>query len=94
MSGLEVLTAATFVSAEALKLENEIGKLEPGKLADIVVLEGDPLQDLTTLRQPALVVKSGKISFKKPGWGGESGPQVYQPAPPTIEHAHPQDHFC
>lgn len=94
MTTLEILRAATYMSAEALKLEQEIGTLTPGKFADILVVEGDPQADLEVLRQPALVLKSGKVGFKKPGWGGDTGPQVYRSAPPKAEHTHPQDHTC
>jgi hypothetical protein len=43
---LEVIRAATLKGAEALGLDKEIGTVEPGKLADLVVLEENPLQNL------------------------------------------------
>ncbi len=94
MSILEVLRAATLVSAEALKLDDKIGTLVPGKLADLIVIEGDPLTDLESLRQPSLVFKEGKLVARRPGVFGESGLQPAQSAPPLTTHAHPQDHWC
>jgi imidazolonepropionase-like amidohydrolase len=94
MTPLQALRAATRTSAEALRLDDRLGTLESGKLADLVVLDGDPLSDLETLRQPLLVFKEGKLAFKRPGTFGDSGPQPARPAAPVTEHAHPQDHFC
>lgn len=94
MTPLAALTAATRTSAEALRLDDRLGTLESGKLADLVVLEGDPLADLEALRQPLLVFKEGKLVFKRPGALGDNSPRPTQPGTPVTEHAHPQDHFC
>jgi imidazolonepropionase-like amidohydrolase len=93
MSPLQAITAATRTSAEALML-GDLGTLSAGKLADIVVLDGDPLADLEVLRQPLLVYKEGKLAFKRPGALGDHSPLVAQPGTPVTEHTHPQDHFC
>lgn len=93
MTALQALTAATRTSAEALMLP-DLGTLATGKLADLVVLDGDPLADLEVLRQPLLVYKEGQLAFKLPGAFGDSSPRVSQPAVPVTEHSHPQDHFC
>jgi len=50
MSPADVLVATTRTSAELLGLSDELGTLEPGKRADLVVVDGDPLE-LTTLRE-------------------------------------------
>ncbi len=94
MSVLEVLKAATLVSAEALKLDDKLGTLTAGKLADMIVVEGDPLADFEALRSPALVYKEGKLAFKRPGTLGESGPQTPSSFPVAHEHSQPQEHFC
>lgn len=93
MTPLQALTAATRTSAEALMLP-ELGTLASGKLADLVVLDSDPLADLEVTRQPLLVYKEGKLVFKRPGALGDSSPAVSKPAAPVTEHSHPQDHFC
>ncbi|HEX7180913.1 MAG TPA: amidohydrolase family protein, partial [Thermoanaerobaculia bacterium] len=46
---LEVIRSATLYGAQALGMDKEIGSLEPGKLADLVVVEGNPLADLKVL---------------------------------------------
>jgi imidazolonepropionase-like amidohydrolase len=46
---LEVIRSATLYGAEALGMENEIGTIEPGKLADLVIVGENPLADLKVL---------------------------------------------
>jgi imidazolonepropionase-like amidohydrolase len=62
MTPTQALQAATSVAAECLGLEREIGTLEKGKRADLVVVDGDPLRDIRMLQDPArikLVMKDG-----------------------------------
>jgi imidazolonepropionase-like amidohydrolase len=61
MSAFEALRSATAVNARILRLDDELGTLEPGKLADFVVLDGDPLRDTTALRRVRIVVKAGRV---------------------------------
>jgi len=61
MTPRETLRAATINAARIVGAEAELGSLEPGKLADIVVFEGDPLQDLRALTRPRLVMKGGRV---------------------------------
>jgi len=56
---VEVLQAATSESARALGLEAETGRIAPGLSADFLVLEGDPLEDLSFLEDPEWVVSRG-----------------------------------
>jgi imidazolonepropionase-like amidohydrolase len=55
----EALLAVTRNSAELLGLADEVGTLEPGKFADIVSVRGDPLADITALKNVGLVMKGG-----------------------------------
>ncbi|MCD9028678.1 amidohydrolase family protein [Luteimonas sp. BDR2-5] len=59
MTPEDVIAAATRVAARALGQEAEIGTLAPGKLANLVFVAGDPLQDVAHLREVVLTVKRG-----------------------------------
>jgi imidazolonepropionase-like amidohydrolase len=59
MSPAEALRSATLVGARTLGLEKQLGSIEPGKAADFVVLEHDPLKDIRAIRSVNLVVKHG-----------------------------------
>jgi imidazolonepropionase-like amidohydrolase len=68
MSPLQALQAATGWAAECLGRERDFGTVEKGKLADLVVVDGDPLADVTILQNPdriALVLKGGEIAVKR-----------------------------
>jgi imidazolonepropionase-like amidohydrolase len=53
------IAAATRVPAEMLRLDREIGTIEVGKLADLVIVRGDPVTDIRALRNVAFTVKQG-----------------------------------
>jgi Tol biopolymer transport system component/imidazolonepropionase-like amidohydrolase len=88
MSPREALRAATSAAADKLGLSLDLGTLAPGKLADLVVLEGDPLADIHNTTLIRWVVKNGTVyeaeTMKEiwprerelPGffWQGERGP--------------------
>lgn len=57
----EVLRIATLGAATVMKKQNELGTIEPGKLADVVLLDGDPTQDISNVRKINTVIKDGKI---------------------------------
>ena len=68
MSPMQALQAATGWAAECLGLEGEIGTIQPGKLADLVVVDGDPLQDITLLQDLQhlkLVFKEGQLCIDR-----------------------------
>jgi imidazolonepropionase-like amidohydrolase len=70
MSPMQAIQAATGWAAECLGQEAELGTVEPGKLADLVAVAGDPLADISVLRGPkniALVVKDGAIAGNRIG---------------------------
>jgi len=61
MSPLQSIQAATINAADLLGWSDKIGALEPGKWGDIIAVDGDPLQDVTTLEHVKLVMKGGEV---------------------------------
>jgi imidazolonepropionase-like amidohydrolase len=57
----EVLRAATLTAARIMKHDRDLGSITPGKLADLAIVEGDPLKQIGDLRRVELVVKNGVI---------------------------------
>lgn len=55
------IMAATSVAAEACGREEDLGTLEEGKLADIIVVDGNPLEDIGAMKKALFVMKEGKI---------------------------------
>jgi imidazolonepropionase-like amidohydrolase len=56
---LKAINAATGLAAEALGMGNQVGTLTSGKQADIIAVEGNPLEDIRCLRQVCKVFKGG-----------------------------------
>jgi imidazolonepropionase-like amidohydrolase len=61
MAPLEILRAATANAAELLGWQDRIGSLEAGKLADLIAVEGDPLEDIRELTRVKFVMKGGTV---------------------------------
>jgi imidazolonepropionase-like amidohydrolase len=61
MPPAQALLAGTREAARLLGVDRDAGTLEPGKLADIVALRGNPLTDITTTERPVLVMKRGTV---------------------------------
>jgi imidazolonepropionase-like amidohydrolase len=65
MTPMQAIQAATGWAAECVGREAELGTIEKGRLADLIVVNGDPLADIAILREAkniALVVKGGEIA--------------------------------
>ena len=61
MGNHDVLRAATWMGAETMGLEGELGSIEVGKLADLVVLDRDPLRDIRATRTISHVMRGGAL---------------------------------
>jgi imidazolonepropionase-like amidohydrolase len=61
LSPLEVLTSATATGARTMGMERDLGTISPGKLADLLILDADPLLDVDNLSQIYRVMKGGRI---------------------------------
>jgi imidazolonepropionase-like amidohydrolase len=65
MTPLEAVRSATIEGAALMALGEQIGTLEPGKLADLIAVAQDPLADVTALRDVSFVMKGGRV-YKEP----------------------------
>ena len=61
MTPMEALRAGTIQGARYVGLDHELGTVEVGKLADLVILDADPLADIRNTARIAAVVKNGEL---------------------------------
>jgi imidazolonepropionase-like amidohydrolase len=61
MPAYEAIKSATVAASELLRISKDYGTLEKGKIADIVAVKGNPLEDIKHLQQVSFVMKDGKI---------------------------------
>ena len=61
MTPMQAIKSATTVAAKHMDLEDEVGAIRVGLLADVVGVQGDPLQDLKRLRAVSVVIKEGRL---------------------------------
>jgi imidazolonepropionase-like amidohydrolase len=61
MTPMQAIRSATVVAAELLDMKGKIGEISPGAFADLIAVEGDPLQHIELLQQVKFVMKEGKV---------------------------------
>lgn len=64
MSAMDAIKSATMGAASLLNIDQELGSIESGKLADIIAVDGNPLEDITSMNKVSFVMKNGKV-FKQ-----------------------------
>jgi pimeloyl-ACP methyl ester carboxylesterase len=57
----DVLTLATLGAARLMGMDDELGSIEPGKLADLILVDGDPTHDISDIRRVVTVIKDGRV---------------------------------
>jgi imidazolonepropionase-like amidohydrolase len=72
MSPMRAIAAATRVNAQIIGRGRELGSIEPGKIADVIVVNGNPLFDITALSHVEVVVKDGVVYKGGPALDGSS----------------------
>jgi len=65
LSNFEALQAATVSSAELLKLDQQTGRIEPGYEADLILVPGNPLENIMALQDVLLVMSNGQVALKR-----------------------------
>lgn len=60
LSNFEVIQAATINAAQTLKIDHQVGSVEIGKIADLIITTHNPLKDIQELRYPSAVIKNGQ----------------------------------
>ena len=61
LTPLEAIQAATIVPARVMKLEAEVGTIEAGKRADLIILDANPLDNISNIRKLRFVVTQGRL---------------------------------
>jgi imidazolonepropionase-like amidohydrolase len=61
MTPMQAIRAATVVSAELIDADDELGRIAPGYLADIIAVPGDPSRDIATTLDVRFVMRNGQV---------------------------------
>ena len=61
MPEMEAIQSATMETAKLLRIDDTLGSIETGKIADIIAVKGDPTKDISVLKDVALVIKDGTV---------------------------------
>ena len=61
MPEMETIISATIEAAKLLRIEDKLGSIEVGKIADIIAVSGDPIKYITSMENVVFVMKEGKV---------------------------------
>jgi imidazolonepropionase-like amidohydrolase len=61
LSPFQSLQAATLNGAKLCRIDKKVGTIEPGMIADVLAIDGDPTQDVSAMRNLRLVMQSGRV---------------------------------
>jgi imidazolonepropionase-like amidohydrolase len=61
MTPMQAIQSATTVAAELMGWQDRVGALEPGRYADVIAVDGDPLEDISELERVTFVMKGGEV---------------------------------
>jgi imidazolonepropionase-like amidohydrolase len=68
MTPMEAIQSATLVSARAMRMEQDSGTVEAGKRADVIVVDGNPLENISDIRKVSTVFAAGRMFQPAPLW--------------------------
>jgi hypothetical protein len=61
LTPMEAIQSATIVPARVMKLDKELGTIQPGKRADLIIVDGNPLENISLIRNVKTVIKDGRV---------------------------------
>ena len=62
---MRAIQSATLVASKLIRADDRLGTIEPEKIADVIAVEGNPLEDIRMLRKVVFVMKEGEV-YKRP----------------------------
>jgi imidazolonepropionase-like amidohydrolase len=61
LSPLDAIQAATFDAARSLEIDGQLGSIRKGMLADMLIVRGNALEDISAIRYPSYVIQNGRV---------------------------------
>jgi imidazolonepropionase-like amidohydrolase len=65
LTPMDAIKTATLNAARLLRIDNKLGQIQKGYIADIIAVKGNPLEDISLIQQVDFVMKEGKV-YKRP----------------------------